>query len=140
MAAALNNLGLLALNSGDRKGARPLLEESLALRRALGDRRCQAVTLNLLGRLALEEGALEEADVRFAESRRMAEAIGDRRSVAYSVEAAAALALAQGDPHRAGELAREAAAQWQSLAATPSAADRARFEALTARIREALGK
>ena len=38
LAASLNNLGNLAADQGDYRGSRALHEESLAIRRELGDR------------------------------------------------------------------------------------------------------
>ena len=49
MAVVLHNLGILASSQGDFPAARSFAEESLAIRRELGDRRGIARTLITLG-------------------------------------------------------------------------------------------
>ncbi len=55
-AHALNAAGALAYYQGDYAAAQPLYEESLAIRRELGDGRGIAVALNNLGNVASELG------------------------------------------------------------------------------------
>lgn len=55
-AAALNRLGILALDSADYEGALAWLAESLRLRRALGDITNVANTLSNMGVVAMQQG------------------------------------------------------------------------------------
>ena len=57
-AKALNVAGVLARRQGDYPAARALHEESLAIRRQLGDRRGMAASLNNLGNVAVKQGDL----------------------------------------------------------------------------------
>jgi tetratricopeptide (TPR) repeat protein len=65
---ALNAAGSLAFHETDYPAARTLLEQSLALSRALADRRCIAHVLNNLGAVAFEQGAHPAARGLYEES------------------------------------------------------------------------
>ena len=115
---AVNAAGSLAWHQTDFSAARPLLEQSLALSRALDDRWGLARVLNNLGCLAIEQGDYPAARTLFEESLALWRELGDRRGaagllgnlalVAYECDdLVAALPLA----HESLTLAREVADQ-----------------------------
>ena len=77
-ADALNNSGWLACLQGDYPGASALFEESLLLRRELGDRPGIAVSLNLLGMVVFEQGDSAAATSLFEESLLLRRELGDK--------------------------------------------------------------
>jgi non-specific serine/threonine protein kinase len=88
---------MVTRDSGDRRGALPLYEAALALRRELGDGRGVAQTLQSLGNLAVMEGNTPVAIARSEESLATARALGDRHRVATSLHTLAYLAQRMGD-------------------------------------------
>jgi tetratricopeptide (TPR) repeat protein len=77
-ARAATNLGRCLGRLGDVAGAVPLLEEALALRRQLGDRRGVANTLHHLADALESSGQLTQARALAAEALGIAQAVGDR--------------------------------------------------------------
>ena len=67
-ASALNAAGVLAYHQSDTPAAKPYFEETLALRRQLGDLAGTVGPLNNLGLIALREGDLERAGELFEEA------------------------------------------------------------------------
>jgi Tfp pilus assembly protein PilF len=94
---ALNNLGSVALQEGDCRGARSLLEETLAIRRELGDQRGIAMALCNLGEATCGIGDLESARALLNESLGMLERLGDRRIIAMCVNNLGAVFYEQRD-------------------------------------------
>lgn len=76
-AAALLAEGVLAWRQGDLRGAEPLLEESLALARAAGDRWTVASALRALGVLAQNRSEYDKAEPLLQESVELARAMAD---------------------------------------------------------------
>src|SRR5262249_19672231 len=95
-ATALVRLGAVALHQGDYAGARPRLEEALALCRQLGDERGEVRALGTLGIVALYQGDMAAAQVAFEEGlalyrkqkndRGAAVALHNLASVAYETD------------------------------------------------------
>ncbi len=101
-AKALNGAGCLLHMKQDLDIATALLEESVAIRRGLGDRRGTAVSLN---NLALVVGHWLDTDYRrgealFAEALAIQRELGDRWAVAIALDGRANNAVAQGDAWR----------------------------------------
>ena len=90
-------LGELALVRGDRRSAASYYAESLALRRALDDRRGIAWALHKLGQLALAEQAWQRAAEVFAEGLTLAREVGDQENIAWLLYHSGLLALEQHD-------------------------------------------
>ena len=65
---ALGNLGLVARKRGDLDAAEEYHEESLAIKREVGDRHGQAKSLNNLGLVARQRGDLETARSRYEDA------------------------------------------------------------------------
>jgi tetratricopeptide (TPR) repeat protein len=90
-------LGNLTLHQGDIDAARALFEESLALRRELGDTRGIATVLNNLGVVAMEQGDTDAARALYEESLTLRRELGDREGTATSLANLAKIALERGD-------------------------------------------
>ncbi len=93
-AAALNGAGGLAIDQGDYAAARAWHEESLLIRRELGDQRGIAVSLGNLGNIALEQGEQAVARTRYEESLALMRELGDMWLIATML-------------HNLGNVARE---------------------------------
>ncbi len=108
--SALRWAGALALRQGDYHAARRLLQEGLALGRALGDRRGIAAALNLLGIAASEEADHEAARALYAESLAIRREMGDQRAIADSLNNLGVEAYYEGDYTTANTLHAESLA------------------------------
>ena len=84
-ANALVRAGGMALYLADPAGARPLIEESLAISRSLDDARGVARTLSGLGTVAMYQGDMPAARAYFEESLAGYRALGARRGEAVAM-------------------------------------------------------
>ena len=84
-ANALSAAGLLAYRQDDFIAAHALLEESLAIRRQVGDRKGIGVAAGNLGMVALDEGELPAARALHEESLAIARETGNRNGVLASL-------------------------------------------------------
>jgi predicted ATPase/DNA-binding SARP family transcriptional activator len=96
-AKALRGAGALALAQGDYASARPLLEESLTILQASGDRQGIAASLYRLGQIARVQGDNEAARLFFEESRTLYQELGDRSGISETLYAQGGLAQYRGD-------------------------------------------
>lgn len=96
-AKALNWAGIFAWKQGDYAGAGRLYDQSLAIRRQLGDRKGIGAVLNNQGLLAYEQGDYRTARLLHEESLAVDRELGDRWGVAVSLIHLASLAAMQGD-------------------------------------------
>jgi non-specific serine/threonine protein kinase len=96
-ANALNAAGVLAYFQGDYPAARALYEESLAIRRELGDRSGMAGSLGNLGNVALEQGDYRAARALQEQSLAIKRELGDRTGMSISLSDLGEVALYQGD-------------------------------------------
>jgi predicted ATPase len=107
-ARALSVAGFLALEQGDSSQARAMLEEGLALARALGDPFTLGMSLVLLGAVLINVGELRRAVTLLEESAPLSRAVGEEAH-AYILDILslfwrANVARVQADERRAGEL------------------------------------
>jgi predicted ATPase/DNA-binding XRE family transcriptional regulator len=109
-AKALHGAGALAFRQGDFAHARDSAEQSLALRRALGDTHGIALSLNSLGIVALDQGDLEHAAALLEESVALKRALGETWSLAISLDNLGQAAQYRGDFERAVSLMEESLA------------------------------
>jgi len=109
-AKAVNVAGSLAWHQTDFLAARPLLERSLVLSRALDDRWGIARTLNNLGCLAIEQGDYPTAQTLFQESLALWRELGDQRGAAGLLGNLAMVAHECGDLVAARTLSQESLA------------------------------
>ncbi len=96
-ANALGAAGLLAYRQVDYVVARALLEQSLAIRRRLGDRKGIGITLGNLGMIASDEGDLASALALHGESLAIARELGNRVGMAASLGNLGIASEEQGD-------------------------------------------
>jgi non-specific serine/threonine protein kinase len=96
-ARALHAAGTLALAQSDYAAAQTLLEQSVTLRRELGDREGMAHSLTNLGAIARYQGDLETARTLFEESLALRREVGDRHGIADALAWLGNLAYDQGD-------------------------------------------
>ena len=115
VAAELNNLGWVAIQSGDAETGRKLSEEGLALHRELGDTRGMALALNNLGWLALFQGDLALAVSFQKESLRLRRELSDRRGIAFAQTTLAWVLGLRGEYEKAKQLLEEARATLNEL-------------------------
>ena len=95
-ATALVRAGGFALFEGEYDGARPLVEESLAISRELRDRQGVARCLSALATIAIFQNALVEARERSAESLAVYRELGRAPGVAIALHNLGHVALCQG--------------------------------------------
>ena len=114
-ATALNGAGNLAREQGDYAGARALHEESLAMRRQLGDQLGVAASLNNLGGLARERGDYAGAWALQEESLAICRQLGHQQGVAASLNNLGNVARERGDYAGARALQEESLAICRQL-------------------------
>lgn len=95
-AAALDGAGVLAFRQGEYAEARALFEESLAIRRQLGDQRGTARSLGRLGRLAYDQGDGLAACCLLEEGLEINRQLGDRAGLPAALADLAHVAYYQG--------------------------------------------
>jgi tetratricopeptide (TPR) repeat protein len=120
-AVACCRAGHLAWHLGDFERATARLKESLALGRALGDRRVMAYALGILGNLVADQGDEPAARAYLAEGVAVARAAGDRVILATALYHYGGIY---------GELASERAALEESLALWRAIGDRVHIAAV----------
>ena len=104
MALAINNLGDLALTTGDYERARPLFEESHVLLTTRGDTSNIARSHFNRGAAALMLSEDETAEADFLDGLGLARRTGDLEDVAWCLEGLAAAAARRRDGERAATL------------------------------------
>jgi predicted ATPase/DNA-binding winged helix-turn-helix (wHTH) protein len=109
-AYVLNGAGILSFRQGDYPAARALHEESLAIRRELGDRPGIAAALGNLGNVALIQADYPPAKALHEESLAIRRELGDRFGSAALLSNLGIVALNQGDYPAAKSLFEEALA------------------------------
>jgi hypothetical protein len=108
----------------DYASARPLLEESLAITRQLGNKEGVCGTSNNLAAVAFGEGDFQAARLYYAEALATAQELGDKVTVSYSLDGFAALAVERGDAKSAARLAGAAEHLRESLGFDTEPAER----------------
>jgi predicted ATPase/class 3 adenylate cyclase len=117
-AKALHGLGTMTHEISDYTEARPLLEASLAIWRALGDDRAVVAALNSLGWLAFQVGDFDSARALSEEALALGRTVEERRGMALALLHLGAIAF-----HRA-DFATAASAYGESLALRQGIGDR----------------
>jgi tetratricopeptide (TPR) repeat protein len=106
-AALHHGAGVLAWNQGDYVAAHEHYEESLALRRQMGDEQGMAALLNNLGNLALDQGQYTQARAYLEESVEIKRRLGHRVGIATSLANLGVVAYEQGDHEAARDFLEE---------------------------------
>jgi tetratricopeptide (TPR) repeat protein len=96
-ADALTGAAVLAWMQGDNAAARSLHEESLAIRKELGDKQGMAAAINNLGTVAVEQGDYASARAFFEESLALNRELGNRAREALNLNNLGSVAMEQGD-------------------------------------------
>jgi non-specific serine/threonine protein kinase len=104
---ALNGAGLLASSQGDHGRAKALLEQSLVVAGALGDRAAIAWAHHALGRVRFGERDVAHGTVDFERSITLFEELGDVGGIGYSLFFWGCLLRETGDRRRAAALHAE---------------------------------
>ena len=118
----------------------PGYEESLTLRRELGDQRGLAEALANLGTTRHVQGDAAGARALFEESLRLLRALGEQADIAECLEGLAGVACAQGDCDRAARLFGAAAKVRAAIGVPRLPADRAVYDQYVAAARAGLGE
>src|SRR5206468_2248739 len=84
-AKALNGAGGLAWQQGDYEAARALHQESLAIKRELGDKGGIAASVNNLGLVADSQGDFASARALYEESLALRRELGDKWGISYAL-------------------------------------------------------
>ncbi len=105
----------MAFERGKYEQAQALFEESLALRRKVGDKRDIAISLSELARVARTTGSYTALRIRSAERRVLEQELGDRRGVAASLEALACAEMAEGNIVQAAQHYWEALGRFEGI-------------------------
>jgi len=90
-------MAMVANAQGDFAASKALYEESLAIKRELGDRRGIANALNNLGMVAVEQGNYAAGRSLYEESLAIKRELGDRRGTANTLNNLGMAALEMGD-------------------------------------------
>jgi tetratricopeptide (TPR) repeat protein len=104
------------VRDSDYERAQPLLEQSLALYQAVGDRWWASLLLSRLSGIAQALGAYDEAKQLAEESLTIARALGDQTQVAGSLSDSGFSALSLGQLEEAERLLRESVAIYREMA------------------------
>jgi hypothetical protein len=115
----------LALDLGRYQRARILLDESLALCRALDHRYGLSFVLNNLSLVALNEGAYDRVPPLLRESLLLARQLNSREKIACALTGLASLASVQDEPGRAAHLFGAAEALREAIGVPMAAAEQA---------------
>ncbi len=100
-ASALNGAGAFAAIQGDLPAAQILMDQSLAVRRAVGDTRGVAQTLNNLGNLAQMQGDIDTAEACLTEASALNRSLGNQAQEATNLANLGRLAQMREDYPRA---------------------------------------
>jgi len=128
------------LRQGDYQRATQLVEESLELRRQLGNKWGIGVSLGILGWVAMREEDWDRAMARLGESLEVRREIGDQSGSAWCLERLAAIALAQGQTEKAARLFGAGAALRASIRSVIDPVDQPAYDSKLKSLRASLGK
>ncbi|MCW3051491.1 MAG: hypothetical protein JWN14_661, partial [Chthonomonadales bacterium] len=96
-AKALNGAGALAYRQGDYEATQTFYEESLRMRKQLGDLRWVAESLNNLANVAHFRGDYETVKASYQETLQIFTELGDRRNMAWSLNGLGTVTETLGD-------------------------------------------
>ena len=113
--AALNAAGTLAYVRNDYERAATLLQDSLTLRRELGDRSGIATSLHSLSRVRFYQGDHQRAVALCEESLALRRELGDRHGIAMSLNILGVIARNRGDQTAARTLLEESLGLFREL-------------------------
>ncbi|MDQ6671067.1 MAG: tetratricopeptide repeat protein, partial [Chloroflexota bacterium] len=121
-------LAVVARDQRDTMTACRLFDESIAVRRAIGDRHGLALTLANLADVVRQQGDYDSANALLAESLATDHELGAAPRIAFLLECLAGVSADQGRAARALRLAGAAAALRAAIGAAPTPAAQAVLE------------
>jgi non-specific serine/threonine protein kinase len=139
MGFELSGLGEIAMRQGDYARATQLIQESLELRRQLGNKWGIGVSLGMLGWVAIHERDWRRAVSQLGESLEIRREIDDKGGSAWCLERLAEVATAQGNFEKAVRLLSAAAALRISIGSIIDSADQPGYQKMRTTLREGLG-
>ena len=139
-ARVLDGLAHLTRLQGDYRVARALCEQSLAIRRELGDRRGIATSLHDLGMVAYERGDYRAARALYEESLAILRELGYRSRIATALESFARLAAAEAQVGRVARLLGAAESLREAIGTPLRPTQRADYAHAVAAARAELGE
>ncbi|HEX6480100.1 MAG TPA: tetratricopeptide repeat protein [Ktedonobacteraceae bacterium] len=110
--------GIITGRLGESTRARHLLEESLEVWRAVGDKKQMAFALSSLGVGAQRQGDYEQASVRFEESLPLLREVGEKQWTAIVLSSLGLITLYQGNHERARALCEDSLALFKEIGDT----------------------
>ena len=139
-AKALNGAGNLVYSQGDYAAARSLHEESLAIRRELGDKSGIAASLHNLGNVAYSQGEYAAARSLYEESLSIKRELGDKRDIAVCLAGLGGVAAGMGQALRGARLLGGVEALLEAVGAVLQPEDRIPYEQGVGSARAQLGE
>jgi tetratricopeptide (TPR) repeat protein len=136
----MNNLGDVAYHRGDYDKARALYDESLSIKRRIGDKFGIAYSLRSLANVMYRQGDQASARALYAESLERRRTLGERSGIAECLEGLAAVATAEGRYERSATLFAAADALRENLGTPVPPADRTEHQRVLADVRASLGQ
>jgi len=130
----------VALEQGDYARAAALHEESLTLRRELGDAWGVALSINNLADVALRRGDQAAAATLYAKDVVLYRDVGDQRGIAFCLEGLARVACERADFPLGARLCGMAEGLRERIGVPLSPAERGRYAGTVAAVRTALGE
>jgi tetratricopeptide (TPR) repeat protein len=107
VAGLAHNLAIVHYRRGELESAQRLYDESLEIKKRLGNQNGIAVTLHQLAILAQAQGELEEARRLYDESLEIKKKLGDQNGIAITLHQLGRLSQAQGELEEARRLYNE---------------------------------
>jgi non-specific serine/threonine protein kinase len=114
-AKALDSAGFLARYQGDYRAAEGFIRESLAIRKALGDRWGEADALANLGFVILHRGDFTQAQALYQESLEISRTLANEQGIADALSHLGLAAFYQGDYATAQTMHEQTRAIWEGL-------------------------
>ena len=112
----LNSLGQTYATQGRWPEAKACFDQSLPIRRELGDRLGEAYVLHNLGEWYKGQGQLDEAIARYQEALRLRRELEAWPEAGETLHALAEVYVIRGDWAKAAEMAEQAAGAWRRAA------------------------
>ena len=131
---------MMRLEQGDDVQAARLCEESLSLRREMGDKGGSAHTLLMLGRVALSGHQYQQAEIHYKDSLAICQDLGEKEGIALALEGLAGISAALGQARSAARLLGTAETLRDATNVALSPIDRAFNERTLASVRARLGE
>jgi tetratricopeptide (TPR) repeat protein len=130
----------VALRQENYQQAAQLVEESLALRRQLGNKWGIGVSLGILGWIAMREKNWERAMMLLGESLEVRHEIGDLSGSAWCLERLGAVFQAQGEVEKAARLFGSGSALREQIGSVIDPSDKPAYESMIRSLRTESGK